>query len=330
MSRAKPVLQYSAPGPDPAGLDTTWLTGHLREVSVAVAYGLLLAALAVHRPDYYKLLFLVTWVDAAHLLILAVGMTLVILTRQIDISIGSQFSVCAVAAASLGAAGVPMPLVVLITLAIGAVMGAVNGLLVTAAGLPSIVVTLGTMVVLRGSLQWVSQGAAARQPRAFQWFGLEHGQGQTLIVLAAFAVFFAFVLALRGVAAGRAVYAVGSDQEAARLAGIRPKRVVLSVFILMGAMTALAALVNNARLPLVYPNVGTDKELKVIAAVVVGGTAISGGRGTLWGSLFGVALLSTIGPALLFFKVGAHWEKAIQGLIILAAVASDGLQRRRG
>lgn len=165
-------------------------------------------------------------------------------------------------------------------------------------------------------------------PASFQWFGLSQAAGRATIVTVAAATFALFAIASRWLVAGRAVYAVGSDQEAARLAGVRPPRVVFFVFVVMGALVGLAALLNAVRFTDVAPNIGIGWELQVIAAVVVGGTAISGGRGTLVGSLIGVALLTTIGPSLNFFGIPSQWEKAVQGLIILLAVASDGLYRR--
>jgi rhamnose transport system permease protein len=148
-------------------------------------------------------------------------------------------------------------------------------------------------------------------------------------VLIALGLFILFALAMRFLSAGRAVYAVGSDQEAARLAGIRPKRVTFAVFAIMGALAAVAALLTAVRLPFIDPKTGEDGlELQVIAAVVVGGVAISGGRGTLPGTLLGVALLGTIRSSLVFLGAEAYWDKAIQGGIILLAVASDALYRR--
>ena len=139
----------------------------------------------------------------------------------------------------------------------------------------------------------------------------------SLVVLAC------FTWALRNLAAGRAVYAVGSDAEAARLAGVEPAQVTFFIFVLMGALVGLAALLNAVRFSTVPSNAGLGLELKVIAAVVVGGTAITGGRGRLIGTLVGVALLGTIGPALTFVGINPFWEKAIQGAVILAALASD-------
>ncbi|HEY1684983.1 MAG TPA: ABC transporter permease [Tepidisphaeraceae bacterium] len=296
-----------------------------REISVAAAYLLLLLALAVLRPEFYHLQFREIWISAAPMLIVSVGMTLVILAREIDISVGSQFSVCGTLAGTLAAAGCSLPITILLTLLAGAMMGAGNGVLIAVAGLPSIVVTLATMVILRGAILWSTQGAPVHVP--FQWLGLSQSSGQWFVVLAALLVFAVFAVALQWLPGGRAIYAVGSDSEAARLAGIRPKRVVFWVFVLMGTLTALAALLNTACFELVYPNTGEGLELQTIAAVVIGGTAISGGRGQLLGTLIGVALLATIGPALLFFHAHSQWAKAIQGLIILLAVASDAFSR---
>jgi rhamnose transport system permease protein len=295
-----------------------------RELSVLLAYLAVLALLAITHPAFYHAQFRATWVSAAPALVAAVGMTLVILAREIDISIGSQFSVCGIIAGALAARGLAVPLVLLGTIAAGALMGAANGALVSAMKLPSIVVTLATMVVLRGGLLWATEGAAVHLPDGFQWFGQSQHAGQTLIVFSAIAVLAVFAAGLRWLAMGRAVYAVGSDREAARLAGIRPKRVIFAVFTLMGALTGLASLLSTAQFPLVYPNAGEGLELQVIAAVVVGGVAITGGRGTLFGTLLGVALLGTLSSALVFLHVQPQWAKAIQGLIILIAVASDG------
>jgi rhamnose transport system permease protein len=164
-------------------------------------------------------------------------------------------------------------------------------------------------------------------PRSFQWFGAGQATGQWMLVAIAFLVFLSFAWSMRNLAAGRAIYATGSDPEAARLAAIRPRRVVFSVFVIMGALAGLAALLNAVRFVDIDPNAGTGLELQVIAAVVVGGVAISGGRGTLVGTLIGVALLGSIGPALVYLETKPQWEKAIQGLIILLAVASDALYR---
>ena len=303
---------------------------HGREIAVAAAYGLLLLVLAVSRPSFYERQFFDTLVSAAPVLVLACGMTLVILCRHIDISVGSQVSVCAVLAALAAREGIPVPFVALLAVAAGAFFGAVNGWLVALCGLPSIVVTLATMVMIYEPLRWAREGEAVRGlPDNFQWFGLTQSQGEWLLVLISATVFVSLTFVMRYVAAGRAVYAVGSDPEAARLAGVRPRRVVFSVYVLTGALAGLAALIQAVRQPQVDVVAGLGLELEVIAAVIVGGAAITGGRGTLVGTLLGVVLLGAVRPALGFLGLQAEWERAVHGLIILLAVASEGLFRRR-
>jgi rhamnose transport system permease protein len=267
----------------------------------------------------------------APILVAAIGMTLVILARQIDISIGSQFAICGVVAGLLAKEGVPMPVVAVGAMAAGALLGGFNGWLVAFLGLPSIVVTLATMVMLREGLRWATEGVWVQDlPEGFQWLGLGQEAGRIAIPLAAVLVFLAFAWGLRNVAAGRAVYATGSDAEAARLAGMRPKRVVFGVFVAMGALTGLASLLTAIQFIDVQTNAGVGLELRVIAAVVVGGTAISGGRGSLVGTLLGVVLLGLVGPALTFLGTQAYWDRALQGLIILLAVSADAFERRSG
>jgi len=301
-----------------------------RELSVAAAYLTLLVVLGVVAPRFFQVEFRDTWVSAAPMLVVAIGMTLVIVARHIDISIGSQFSICAVAAGLLAKTGLAMPVVIAVTLLVGALMGAINGWLVAGIGLPSIVVTLATMVIFRQSLSWARQGElVANIPDGFQWFGRGQAMGQWLVISVGIAVLVVFTIGASWVAAGREVYTVGSDRETARLAGINPAAVVFGVFVVMGVLVGLGAILQSVRFPQVDPKSGDGLELQAIAAVVVGGTAISGGRGTMLGSLVGVALLGTIGAAMVFLTRQAQWDKAIQGIIILVAVASDGFSRRR-
>jgi rhamnose transport system permease protein len=304
---------------------------YLREISVTIAYLLLLGILALKAPTFFEAdnirQLLVEIVPA---LVAAVGMTLVIITREIDISIGSVFSLCAYIAALLAAGGVPIPIAFAAAIGCGAVMGAVNGVFVAAMGMPSIVVTLATMVIWQMALAWWKQGApVASLPAGFHWFGLSQTAGQWTEVIVALIVFILFALGMRYLAAGRAVYATGSDHEAARLAGIRPNLVTFNVFVLMGILAAVASILNAVIMEKVYPTSGLNLELRVIAAVVVGGVAVSGGRGRLIGAMIGVALLGTIGRALIFLHARSEWGAAIQGGIILLAVASDALDRSR-
>ncbi|HWV57889.1 MAG TPA: ABC transporter permease [Longimicrobiales bacterium] len=299
--------------------------GYRRELAPAIAFAALLAVVAVVAPGFFSAANLRDLVlNNVALLITAVGMTLIILAGEIDISVASLFAACSVAAGVLAKAGLPIPLLLPTVVLTGAAMGALNGLLIGWLRLPSIIVTLGMMVAWRDALRWVTQGAWVQElPPNFQWFGLGQTVAQWLIVFIALAVLAVFGWMLSNLRAGRAIYAVGSDAEAARLAGIEPRVVIFGVFVVMGGLVGLAALLNAIRFSAVPANLGLGLELEAIAAVVVGGTAITGGRGRMVGTLIGVALLGTIGTALTFLGINPFWERAIQGAIILAALGTE-------
>jgi len=302
-----------------------------RPLSVTVALAALLVVVALRAPAFFAAANLRDLaVAAAPLLIVASGMTLVMLARQIDISIGSQFAICGVVAGLLARAGLPMPLVGAGTMLAGAALGSINGLLVARAGLPAIVVTLATLVAWREALRWATEGVWVQDlPAGFQWFGLGQDAGRVIVGGVAVAVWAGLAWALGYTRGGRAIYAAGSDAEVARLLGVRVRTVVFAVFAGMGALTGLAALLSSIQFIDVQTNAGVGLELTAIAAVVVGGTAVSGGRGTLVGTLTGVALLATVGPALTFLGAHAAWERALHGAIILVAVSADVWSRRR-
>lgn len=305
------------------------LKRYKREAAALAAYVILLLGMAVIAPGFFNpgnLRDLA--MNNASVLLVAIGMTLVILTGEIDISVGSQFAICTVAAGWFAKAGVPILLVLPLVIVTGSLLGAVGGTFVGRLRMPSIVVTLALMVAWRDGLRWTTEGAWVQNlPADFQWFGFSQSAGQLLILGAALIALLVCGWALHNLFAGRAIYAVGSDAEAARLVGIEKQNVVLAVFVFMGAMVGLAAALNATRFSIVPSNAGMGLELKAIAAVVVGGTAITGGRGTLVGTLIGVALLGTIGTALTFAGINPFWEKSIQGAIILVALVSEVAMR---
>ena len=309
---------------------TNAITRHFRELSVAAALALLLLALALFAPHFFALQPLLSRLTAqAPTLVAAIGITLVIVSRQIDISVGSQFSVCSVCAALLVAHGWPLWAVVPASCAIGALLGAFNGAMVAWLRLPSIVVTLATMVTWQEALRLWQQGRLLNLPAGMQWFGFSQPVGQSILISFAVALLVVAAWAMKNLTVGRRVYAVGTDAEAARLAGLNPQRTTFGVFVFMGVLAGLAAVMNVMQSPQVQPTCGDGLELKVIAAAIVGGVAVSGGRGNLWGVFPGLLLLANVNPALTHFHVQAYWEKAIQGFVILLAVMADGLRSKR-
>ena len=303
---------------------------HRREVTIALVIAALYGVLAVAAPGFFtRENFADLFLGNFPVLLVAIGTTVVMLTGEIDISVGSVFAICGVLAGASAVAGAPLPIVAAIACLTGALLGAMNGVLVAYRGLPSIVVTLASMVVLRDGLRWATQGAWIQNlPPSFQWLGLS--QAAFPIVAASLVAIVQIVLTWSAtrVAAFRWLYATGSDPQAARLAGIDTRLVRFAAFAAGGALTGLAALLNAVRFNQIPSNAGLGLEMKVIAAVVVGGAAVRGGRGSFTGTLLGVMLLASVGPALVFLGVTSYWERAIHGAIVLAAVATDAWRAR--
>ena len=303
---------------------------HFHEWSVAAFLAGLLIFLAVTAPSFFEpqpLLSRLT--SAAPKLMVACGIAMVMITRQIDISVGSLFAVCSVVTGLMVTAKLPLAFAAVGAVFVGALGGAINGTLVAGLRLPSIVVTLATMVTWRETLRLYQQGVFINLPEPVQWFGLSMRGGQAVICLSAFVLLVALAFGLRNLGVGRVIYAAGSEFEAARLAGISPRAVSFWVFVATGMLVGLAAVLNLVQSPQVDPSTGRMLELETIAAAVVGGVAIAGGRGNLWGVFAGFLLLMCISPALTYLGVKPYWDKAIQGMVILLAVVADGLRRRR-
>jgi rhamnose transport system permease protein len=302
------------------------------EISVAFAIAVLAIVLAFLAPGFFTRENL-SDVALANMpvLIVSLGMTLVILTGHIDISVGTMFAICSVAAGEFAKMGLPAWGAGVVACLIGAMLGAINGALVAYVRIPSIVVTLAAMVAFRDALRWFTQGAWVQDlPANFQWLGTTQAASNAITFAVAAALAIGIGWGLRNLPAGRSVYATGSNENAARLVGIDSARVTFCVFVVTGTLTGCAALLNSIRFNQVPSNAGIGMEMKVITAVVVGGTAITGGRGSIQGTLLGVILLAIISPALTFLGFSAYWERAIQGLIILSAVGFDALRSRFG
>jgi rhamnose transport system permease protein len=301
-----------------------------REHAALITLSILLLFLAFAAPSFFSPANLRDLaLSNLSVLLVATGMTLVIVVGQIDISVGSLFAICGVGSAILAKNGAPVWLLPVLGIAMGSLLGSINGALVAYVNAPSIVVTLATMVVWRESLNWTTGGAWVEGlPQNFQWFGWGQATGEGLLFASTAIIFAALWWASKNLNAFRSIFATGSDSEAARLAGIGTKSVVFAVFVLIGSLTGLASALNAVRFSDVPANAGVGLELQAIAAVVVGGTPITGGRGRLMGTLIGVALLGSIAPALTFLQLSPYWGKAIQGAIILVTVLFDALSTR--
>jgi len=294
-----------------------------REIGVAATIALLNLVLLINARGYFsRENFADLFLANAPVLVISLGMLLVILAGRIDISVGSVFAVCSViagVAAKQGLSGLESGLAACLA---GAACGAINGGLAAYLRVPAIVATLATMIVLRDGLRWLTQGSwVGDLPPGFQLLGLTPGKFTATVVGLVLVLLLLTAAGLRYLHAGRAILATGSSEDAAGMVGIKTKRVVFFVFTLTGVLTGLAAAINAVRFHQVPSNAGLGMEMKVIAAVVVGGAAITGGSGTVLGTLLGVILLGSIGTGLTFLGISAYWEKSVQGAIILIAVA---------
>ncbi|MCM3778061.1 ABC transporter permease [Microbacterium hydrocarbonoxydans] len=266
--------------------------------------------------------------NATIMVILAVGQAMVIFTRNVDLSVGSILGLVAFLTGTLFAQvdGIPIPVVFLAGLVLGAVLGAINGLLVTVAGVPALVITLGTLYVYRGiNNAWAggTQYFAGDRPDAFGALAVDTLLGFPLITLLALAVVIAVGIYLSGTRSGRDLYAIGSDPDAARVFGIPVSRRVMTAFIVNGLLAGLAGVLYAARFNSVGATTGTGMELDVVAAAVVGGVAIFGGSGSVAGAAIGAVLLTTITSALTALRVDKFWQQAVVGILILAAILID-------
>jgi rhamnose transport system permease protein len=309
---------------------TDWVL-RIRELGIVAALALLIAVTAILEPRFIEANSLRNLaLNASIFAILAVGQTLVIITRNVDLSMGSILGLSAFLAGDLlsGNQDLPLPLVFLLGMGLGAACGLLNGVLVTWGQVPALVVTLGTLYAFRGiAFLWTEgrQVNAETLPDPFLNLGSDSIAGVPILVLVALVIVLAVGQWLRDYRPGRELYAIGSNPEGARLAGVRSNRRVLVAFILAGALAGLAGVLFTARFGTVDATAGVGYELTVIAAAVVGGVAIFGGTGTVYGAALGALLLGTITSSLIVLRVEAFWQQAAIGALLLAAIALDKL-----
>jgi rhamnose transport system permease protein len=266
--------------------------------------------------------------STAILAVMAAGQAVVVITRNIDLSVGSVLGLSAFTVATMMSAnpGLPMVAALAVGLAVGAGAGLVNGVLVRYGRVPALVVTLGTLYIVRGlTYSWAGgqQVNADELPRHFLRFANASVLGVPWLVLIALIVVGGVSLVMRNYRVGRELYAMGSSPPAAELAGIKVARNLIGAFIVSGALAGLAGVLFAARFGTVDAAAGSGYELNVVAAVVVGGVAVFGGSGTVWGAGIGALLLTVIGSALTVLDINQFWQQAIVGALIILAICAD-------
>jgi len=307
--------------------------GHLlkqRETGILLAVILVVVATTIKNPlfvfstDGWRDLLLTPSI----LMLVAVGQAIVIITRNVDLSVGSVVGLTAYLTGRvfIDAPGIPWPLVFVIGLVFGGLLGLINGALVAFAKVPALVITLGTLYVYRGiNVMWTGSDRInpSDMPKDFLALGTSSLAGIPYLTILAIVVLIVAGWFLRTQRAGRELYAIGSDPAAAHLYGLKVTSRVLAAFVVCGALAGLAGVLYAARYGTVNSQAGSGWELDAVGAAVIGGVAIFGGSGTVWGAAIGAYLLLTINRALPVIGVQDFWQRAVVGVLILGAIVLD-------
>jgi erythritol transport system permease protein len=339
-----PILTKPS-GTKPSGLSLGVLLFRLRAL---IALFVLLGIFSVLSPAFFTQQNLIILVGQTAInAIMAVGMTFVILTGGIDLSVGSTVGLAAMISGLLidrGLAIPPLgvavyfnvPMIIVLCLVLGLLVGAVNGILITRFNVAPFIATLGTLYIARGTAQLSNNGAtfpnlvgkADLGNTGFPILGSGNIAGVPIVIWIMF-VFAAVASFVAGKTPfGRQVYAVGGNERAAELSGIYVNRIKMSVYMICGLCASMTGLITASQLVAAHPAVGESYELNAIAAVVLGGTSLSGGRGAMWGTIVGALVIGVLTNGLVLLGVQEFWKKVITGLVIILAVVLDQLQER--
>lgn len=302
-----------------------------RESGIIIGFLVLCAVFAWLNPAFIRVDNLLDIaLQSSITAVLAIGMTLVIITAGIDLSVGSVLALSAYLTADLMARGVAVPLAILAGLGCGLLAGALNGVLITKGQLPPFIVTLGTMSLLRGVVLIYSQGAPVYGvPPEFKALIAGRVLGVPIPVLIAGVIAMLAWLTLQYTPFGQQVIAIGGNEEAARLSGINVQRRLISVYMISGLLSGVGALILTARLGAAEPISGVGYELNAIAAAVMGGASLAGGQGSILGAVIGALIMGALQNGLTLNNVPSFYQQVAVGAVIIVAVFVDQWRRRK-
>jgi ribose/xylose/arabinose/galactoside ABC-type transport system permease subunit len=307
-----------------------FVSGYGQEIVVALSIVALFVVVGAVNPRFLSDTNINSiFAGNAYIAIAAIGMSMIIIAGHIDVSVGALIGVIATMAGTLAVAGYPIWVAWLVPILFSMMVNAGVGALVAYTRIPSIVVTLGMLSILKGGLisitagEWITDMPPEFMIAQMRPFGIPSAV-YFMVALTIIAALF-----MRYTDFGRAIYAVGGNMEAARAAGINPERTVVGVFALHGMFAGVAGILFATQLQVIQSTVPPNLELTVITASVIGGVSILGGTGTVIGSTLAAILFACIGSALIFLSVSAYWLRAVLGLLILATVLADMARRRR-
>lgn len=301
-------------------------------LGMLIILGLLCVFLSIAAPNFLDVNNVLNiFKQVSIIAVLAAGMTVVILTGGIDLSVGAVVALAGVTSVMASQAGVNPVIAMLSGIAIGYGVGLINGFFTAKAKLPAFIVTLGSFTYARGLAYVISGGyPIVLESQVFKFFGAGKVFGIPSPVYIMVIVYIVMFYVLKYTMFGRHVYAIGGNEEAARLSGIKVERVLLNVYSLSGALAGLGGVILASRLYSGQPTAGQMYELDAIAAVILGGTSLTGGRGRIQGTIIGVLIMGVISNGLTLMDVSYYWQLVIKGGVIVAAVLLDRLRSKNG
>ena len=301
---------------------------YMSELTTVIALIILMAVITIINSNFLtanNLLNLLLQVTSNALI--AFGMTFVILTGGIDLSVGSILALSSALTAGLLGSGMPVTLAILISLILGCILGMMNGLLISYGKLAPFIVTLATMTIFRGATLVYTNGNPITKGLSdtflFQFLGQGYIVGIPFPVIIMFIVFIILYVLLHKTAFGKSVYAIGGNEKAAYISGVKLNKVKIIIYSISGMMASISGLIITSRLSSAQPTAGASYEMDAIAAVVLGGTSLSGGKGRILGTLIGALIIGVLNNGLNIIGVSAFWQQVVKGVVILIAVLID-------
>lgn len=301
---------------------------YMSELTTVIALIILMAVITIINSNFLtanNLLNLLLQVTSNALI--AFGMTFVILTGGIDLSVGSILALSSALTAGLLGTGMPVTLAILISLILGCILGMMNGLLISYGKLAPFIVTLATMTIFRGATLVYTNGNPITKGLSdtflFQFLGQGYIVGIPFPVIIMFIVFIVLYVLLHKTAFGKSVYAIGGNEKAAYISGVKLNKVKIIIYSISGIMASISGLIITSRLSSAQPTAGASYEMDAIAAVVLGGTSLSGGKGRILGTLIGALIIGVLNNGLNIIGVSAFWQQVVKGVVILIAVLID-------
>ena len=301
---------------------------YMSELTTVIALIILMAVITIINSNFLTantLLNLLLQVTSNALI--AFGMTFVILTGGIDLSVGSILALSSALTAGLLGSGMPVTLAILISLILGCILGMMNGLLISYGKLAPFIVTLATMTIFRGATLVYTNGNPITKGLSdtflFQFLGQGYIVGIPFPVIIMFIVFIVLYVLLHKTAFVKYVYAIGGNEKAAYISGVKLNKVKIIIYSISGIMASISGLIITSRLSSAQPTAGASYEMDAIAAVVLGGTSLSGGKGRILGTLIGALIIGVLNNGLNIIGVSAFWQQVVKGVVILIAVLID-------